>query len=161
MNPRSPSVPQTGGLWAFAPWITIAVFLLPVAAGLVGTALPAFGYLPAIGGEQLSVEPWRALAAQPGVVTSVRLSVQTGLLATALSLAFAASFCALLQDHALYRRLGTMVSPLLATPHVALAIGLAFVMSCPCDADTATPAASTPRRRRATECLPAAGHKRP
>ena len=129
MNARSPSFTQTGGLWAFAPWITIAVFLLPVAAGLVGTGLPAFGYLPAIGGEHLSLGPWRELAEQPGVMTSMRLSVQTGLLATALSLAFAASFCALLQDHAIYRRLCAMVSPLLATPHVALAIGLAFVIA--------------------------------
>ena len=129
MSARSPSFGPTGGLWAFAPWITIAVFLLPVAAGVAGTALPAFGYLPAIGGEHLSVEPWRALAEQPGAMTSVRLSVQTGLLATAVSLAFAASFCALLQDHAIYRRLCAMVSPLLATPHVALAIGLAFVIA--------------------------------
>ena len=122
-------VAQTGGPWAFAPWITIALFLLPVAAGLVGTLLPAFGYLPAIGGDHLSVDPWHALADQPGMMTSVRLSLQTGLLATALSLACAASFCALLQEHATYRRLSAMVSPLLATPHVALAIGLAFVIA--------------------------------
>ena len=122
-------VAQTGGPWAFAPWITIALFLLPVAAGLVGTLLPAFGYLPAIGGDHLSVNPWHALADQPGMMTSVRLSLQTGLLATALSLACAASFCALLQEHATYRRLSAMVSPLLATPHVALAIGLAFVIA--------------------------------
>jgi putative thiamine transport system permease protein len=129
MKTRSPSFTQTGGPWAFAPWITIAVFLLPVVAGLVGTLLPAFGYLPAIGGEHLSVEPWRALAYQPGVTSSVRLSLQTGLLATALSLALATSFCALLHDHAIYRRLSTMVPPLLATPHVAMAIGLAFVIA--------------------------------
>ena len=129
MSTRAPSFAQAGGLWAFAPWITIALFLLPVAAGLVGTVLPAFGYLPAIGGDHLSVDPWHALAEQPGVMTSVRLSVQTGLLATALSLALAASFCALLQDHTVYRRLSSMVSPLLATPHVALAIGLAFVIA--------------------------------
>ncbi len=129
MTARPPSFTQSGGLWALAPWITIAVFLLPVAAGLVGTGLPAFGYLPAIGGDHLSAEPWRALAAQPGVMTSVRLSVQTGVLATALSLALAAAFCALLQDHAIYRRLGALVSPSLATPHVALAIGLAFVIA--------------------------------
>ena len=122
-------VAQTGGPWAFAPWITIALFLLPVAAGLVGTLLPAFGYLPAIGGDHLSVDPWHALADQPGMMTSVRLSLQTGLLATALSLGCAASFCALLQEHATYRRLSAMVSPLLATPHVALAIGLAFVIA--------------------------------
>ncbi len=129
MSARASLVGKTSGAWALAPWITIALFLLPVAAGLVGTLLPAFGYLPAIGGERLSVDPWHALAEQPGVATSVRLSLQTGLLATALSLALAASFCALSQDHALYRRLAALVSPLLATPHVALAIGLAFVIA--------------------------------
>ena len=121
--------PPLGGPWAIAPWITIAVFLLPVAAGLVGTLLPAFGYLPAIGGERLSLEPWRALLDQPGVLSSVQLSVQSGLLATVISLALAAAFCALLHHQANYRRLSTMVSPLLATPHVALAIGLAFVVA--------------------------------
>ena len=117
------------GPWAIAPWITIAVFLLPVAVGLVGTLLPAFGYLPAIGGDRFSIAPWRALSDQPGVLNSARLSVQTGLLATAISLALAAAFCALLHHRANYRRLSAMVSPLLATPHVALAIGLAFVIA--------------------------------
>jgi putative thiamine transport system permease protein len=129
MSPRSPAFAQPGGPWAFAPWVTIALFLLPVVAGLAGTLLPAFGYLPAIGGERLSADPWRALAGQPGVVTSVRLSLQTGVLATALSLALAAAFCALLHGRPAYRRLSAMVPPLLATPHVALAIGLAFVIA--------------------------------
>jgi putative thiamine transport system permease protein len=115
--------------WAVAPWVTVALFLLPVATGLVGTLLPAFGYLPAIGGERLSIDPWLTLANQPGVMRSVRLSVQTGLLATVLSLALAAAFCALLQDHPVYRRLSALVSPLLATPHVAMAIGLAFIIA--------------------------------
>ena len=115
--------------WALAPWITIALFLLPVAAGLVGTLLPAFGYLPAIGGEQLSLEPWRTLADQPGLANSVRLSVQTGVLATAISVALATAFCALLHDHPIYLRLRSLVSPLLATPHLAIAIGLAFMIA--------------------------------
>lgn len=127
-RPARSSLPL-GGPWANAPWVTIAVFLLPVAAGLVGTLLPAFGYLPAIGGHRLSFDPWRALMAQPGVMTSVQLSLQTGLLATGLSLALAAAFCAMLHDNAVYRRVSAMVSPLLATPHVALAIGLAFLIA--------------------------------
>ncbi|MEO7393240.1 MAG: ABC transporter permease subunit [Ramlibacter sp.] len=129
MSSRSPSSGLLRERWALAPWITIALFLLPVAAGLVGTLLPAFGYLPAIGGKQLSFDPWRALVDQPGVAHSVRLSVQTGLLATALSLALATAFCALLHDHPIYMRLRALVSPLLATPHVAIAIGLAFVIA--------------------------------
>jgi putative thiamine transport system permease protein len=98
-------------------------------AGLIGTLLPAFGYLPAIGGEHFSLAPWRTLLEQPGVLTSVRLSLQTGLLATLLSLAIASGFCAMVDEVALYRRVAALVSPMLATPHVAIAVGLAFIIA--------------------------------
>jgi putative thiamine transport system permease protein len=109
--------------------LTISVFLLPVVTGVIGTVLPAFGYLPAIGGDHFSLAPWRILFEQPGVLTSVRLSLQTGLLATLLSLAIAAGFCAMADDTPLYRRMAALVSPMLATPHVAVAIGLAFLIA--------------------------------
>ena len=112
-----------------APPLTIALFLVPVAAGLIGTALPAFGVLPAIGGRALSLDAWRALFAQPGVLTSIRLSVQIGLLATVLSLAIALSFCALMAERAALRRLSAWISPMLATPHVAIAVGFAFLVA--------------------------------
>jgi putative thiamine transport system permease protein len=98
-------------------------------AGVIGTLLPAFGYLPAIGGEHFSLAPWRILFEQPGVLTSIRLSLQSGLLATLLSLAIAAGFCAMADDTPLYRRMAALVSPMLATPHVAVAIGLAFLIA--------------------------------
>jgi putative thiamine transport system permease protein len=125
-----PSLSHTSvGAWAFAPALTLGVFLLPVAVGVIGTLLPAFGYLPAIGGEAFSLAPWRALAEQPGIATSIRLTLQTGVLATLLSLAIAASFCALANETALLRRASRLVTPLLATPHAAVAIGLAFLIA--------------------------------
>ena len=42
MSTQASAVTQTGGPWAFAPWITIAIFLLPVAAGLVGRLQRSF-----------------------------------------------------------------------------------------------------------------------
>jgi putative thiamine transport system permease protein len=101
--------------------------MLPVVAGLVGTLLPAFGYLPAIGGHELSLAAWRALFDQPGVLTSIRLSLQAGLAATLLSLGIALSFCALMSHRAIFQKLSAWVSPMLATPHVAVAVGFAFM----------------------------------
>ena len=115
------------GLIQWAPWLTIALFMLPVTAGLVGTLLPAFGVLPAIGGHELSLAPWRALFEQPGVLTSIRLSLQTGLAATLLSLGMAWSFCALMAQRPVFQKLSAWVSPMLATPHVAVAVGFAFM----------------------------------
>ena len=88
--------------------------MVPVVAGLVGTLLPAFGYLPAIGGHGLSLDAWRALFSQPGVLTSVQLSLQTGVVATLLSLGLALSFCALLSQQPAFRKLSALVSPMLA-----------------------------------------------
>jgi len=102
---------------------------VPVGAGLIGTALPAFGVLPAIGGRTLSLDAWRALFEQPGVLTSIRLSLQVGVLATVLSLAVAVAFCALLAERAALRRLSAWIAPMLATPHVAVAVGFAFLIA--------------------------------
>ncbi len=74
-------------LLRYLPALTLLVFLGPVVAGLLGTLLPAFGYLPALGGEQLSLAPWRELAAAPGIGAAVRLTLTSGLLSTLLALA--------------------------------------------------------------------------
>ncbi len=89
--------------------------------------MPAFGVLPAIGGHEFSLAPWRELFEQPGVATSIRLSVQAGLAATVLSLGLALSFCALLSERPVFARLSGWVSPMLAAPHVAVAVGFAFM----------------------------------
>ncbi len=135
--PLAPSLAPSVGAWALAPWLALAAFLLPVAGGLLGTLLPAFGFLPAIGGDALSLAPWQALAAQPGIGTSVRLSLQTGLLSAGLSLAVATAFCAAAGEAAassaafarLCHRLTALVPPMLAAPHVAVALGLAFLIA--------------------------------
>ena len=111
------------------PAVTLAVFLAPVAAGLVATALPAFGYLPALGGRELGLDAWRQLLATPGLAASVRLTLLTGVLSTVLALAVAIGFCSVMHDTRLFRRIQIVLSPLLATPHVAAAIGLAFLIS--------------------------------
>ncbi|MDP5361934.1 MAG: ABC transporter permease, partial [Paracoccaceae bacterium] len=59
----------------------------PVAAGLWGTVLPAFGHLPAAGLTGPSLDPFRDLIAWAGLPRAVFLSLSTGLLATVISLA--------------------------------------------------------------------------
>jgi putative thiamine transport system permease protein len=114
---------------AWAPVLTMTVFLLPVVAGVVGTLLPAFGYLPALGGGTLSLEPWRTLCAQPGFATSVLLTLSTGFAATVLSVVLALGLCAFAYGRPSARRLSAVLAPLLSTPHSALAIGLAFLVA--------------------------------
>ena len=120
---------SSANIFALFPALTVAAFLLPIVAGMVGTVLPAFGYLPAIGGHSISIEPWQRLFAYPGIATSIVTSVSTGFAATLLSLALAIAFCGVAYGHAFARRIGGLVAPILSTPHAAIAIGVAFLIA--------------------------------
>ncbi|CAG0957086.1 Inner membrane ABC transporter permease protein YnjC [Burkholderiales bacterium] len=114
---------------AWAPALTVASFALPIAAGLAGTLAPAFGYLPTIGGTHASLGPWRELFASPGFATSVRLTLATGFASALLSAFLAFGFCAWASGRAWGPRAAAWLAPILATPHSAFAIGLAFVVA--------------------------------
>ncbi|QCO55893.1 ABC transporter permease subunit [Pseudorhodobacter turbinis] len=109
--------------------ILLAGFVLPILAGFAQTGRAAFGVLPAIGAVEWSLDPWRALVALPGFGTSLRLSLVTGAGSTVLALMLAAGFCALLHGRMSTAAIGRMLMPLLAAPHAALAIGLAFLLA--------------------------------
>ncbi len=114
---------------AIAPALTLAVFGLPIVAGGIGTLLPAFGYLPTLGGDTFGWQAWRALASAPGFDTALWATLRSGWLATLLSLALALAIVAFVQQRAWARRLGEAMAPMLAMPHSALAIGFAFLIA--------------------------------
>ncbi|WP_394427164.1 ABC transporter permease [Vreelandella stevensii] len=112
-----------------APITLVALLVLPVTAGLAMVLLPAFGYLPVIGHEQLSLAPWQQLLAQPGLGRSVLVSLFSGLASTALALLVVVLFLAASQGTWLDRSLRRWVSPLLSIPHAAVAFGFAFLIA--------------------------------
>lgn len=116
-------------LLAAAPWLTLAVFLVPVLAGLAGAVLPAFGYLPALGGMKASLDPWRQLVAYPGFTKSVWVSFYTSVSATVLSFALAIGFAAAWRGTRVFGILQRLVSPLLSVPHAAVALGMLFLLA--------------------------------
>ena len=64
----------------------ILIFVLtPVLAGLAGAVLPATGWFPPLGGDAISLSPLRTFLLEPGLITSVSLSIFTALTATTLS----------------------------------------------------------------------------
>ena len=101
----------------------------PVILGLAATLLPAFGYLPALGGSTLSLDPFGAVLSEPGIDHSLALSLGTGLAATAVSLAIVTVFTAAWFETRTFQVMLRFLSPLLSVPHAAAAIGLAFVIS--------------------------------
>ncbi|MCL3881779.1 ABC transporter permease subunit [Marivita sp. GX14005] len=103
--------------------------LVPVLAGLLGTLGPAFGYLPALGGTALTLDPFRDLANTPGIGRASLLSLTTGFAATGLSLFIVALICAAWSGTRAFRAIERALSPLLAVPHAAAAFGLAFLIA--------------------------------
>jgi len=105
------------------------VFAAPVAIGVLGTVLPAFGILPELGGSSLSLQPWRQLFNVPGLPEAVLLSLTTGLGTTAISFLIFIAFSAHWHGTRWFGRLRRLLSPLLSVPHVAIAIGFAFLIA--------------------------------
>ncbi|MEM7653260.1 MAG: ABC transporter permease, partial [Pseudomonadota bacterium] len=118
-----------GGLLRFAPPLTISLFAVPIVIGFAATLAPAFGYLPAIGGNSFSLEPWRELWGHPTVVEAATLSAVTGICATLLALFVVIAFCAGWHGSPWFTRFTRLLSPLLAVPHVAVAFGLVFLLA--------------------------------
>ncbi|MGE0120403.1 MAG: ABC transporter permease [Dongiaceae bacterium] len=111
------------------PALTLALFFAPVAAGLLGTALPAFGWLPVLGATRLGLEPWQRLLQAPELPSALRLTLTSGLAASTASLAIVVLFCAAAHGTRLFRAIERTLAPLLAVPHAAVALGLAFLLA--------------------------------
>lgn len=129
LTPESAAAPEDGRWLRLVPLLTLLLFLGPIGAGLIGTWLPAFGYLPALGGEEIGLAPWLALIDYPGIASSLRLTLVSGLLAGIASFLLAVGFVAACHNTPAFGYLRRLLAPLLAMPHVALAIGLAFLIA--------------------------------
>ena len=114
-------------------WTVLAVLVLglvlPIAIGLWETIKPAFGYAPAIGATKPSLAPLNQIIEHPGFWRSAWLSISTGATATVLSFGLAVGFSA--ATHVRFPKVANTraLAPILAIPHAALAIGLAFVLA--------------------------------
>lgn len=109
-----------GGLLRWAPGFTLALLILPVVAGMIGTILPAYA------------NNWaglRDLIAWPGLGRAVALSVGTGLGATVASLAITLLLVTSLWGTRAFAWIQQLLAPLLAVPHAAAALGLAFLIA--------------------------------
>lgn len=91
---------------------------LPIAAGLAGTLAPA-----------LRGDGFSALGAWQGLGCAVRLSLGTGLGSTLIALGVTLLIVAALSGSRSFAILRRTLSPLLALPHAAAALGLAFLIA--------------------------------
>lgn len=112
-----------------APPLAVLVLAGPIVFGLVATLLPAFGYLPSMGGNSVSLDTFRTLMEQPGLARSAALSLFTGLGTTAIAVMIVALFISGWHGTRSFARMQHFISPLLSVPHAAAAFGLAFLIA--------------------------------
>ena len=113
-------------------WITgfiTALLILPIAIGLVGTLLPAFHYFPPLGEYGFSVSPWINVFSQGEFYAGLKLTLITGIGAPILALWLALSLLAWGYQRPFFKKIEALLSPILAIPHAAIAIGLLFLLS--------------------------------
>lgn len=109
-------------------FIIIFICLLPITAGLAGAILPATGWFAPLGRYQFSMEPLNLFLEQPGIWSSIWLSIFTALVATFISYVLAlfllARFAYIGRSGILFR----LLSPILAVPHITIAVGFLFLL---------------------------------
>ena len=113
-------------------WITAliaSIMTFPIFIGLIGTLLPAFQYFPPIGEYHFSTEPWQNMFAKDEFYASLKLTLITGIGAPLLAIWLAFSLLAWGYDRPFFRKVEALLSPILAVPHAAIAIGLLFLLS--------------------------------
>ncbi|MGB1237384.1 MAG: ABC transporter permease [Pseudomonadales bacterium] len=110
-------------------WLIGAFFVLPVALGVIGTWLPAFGFLPGVGGRELGLDAFNAVLSYPGLSTSLYVTLVSVLLSTVLAFLFSQWLCLALYKRRLWRRMSVSLAPLMAVPHLAFAVGFSFLIS--------------------------------
>lgn len=113
---------------------TLLIFLsilltVPILFGLLGFLLPSFGYFPILDKYDFNLNYFYLSFAIPGITKSIILSFFTGFISTLLALFFSQVIILYIFQTKFYQFLKTIISPLLALPHITMAIGLMFIFS--------------------------------
>ena len=111
-----------------APGLALALLAVPVLAGLAGTLAPAFGLDP-LSQAGPGFAAFADLFAWPGLGAAVRLSVTSGVGSTLLALLISLGVTATLIGRPGFAVVQRLLSPLLAVPHAAAALGLAYLIA--------------------------------
>ncbi|MDN3609732.1 ABC transporter permease [Vibrio ostreicida] len=109
--------------------ILILICILPTFPGLVSVVISSFGYVPTVGLSDFSLSSYHAFFDWPGISTSISLTLFSAIVSTCVSCLMCFSILQSLWLNRHWRKVEALLSPLLAMPHVAFAIGFAFLFA--------------------------------
>ena len=105
------------------------IITVPISCGFLGFFLPSFNYLPILGKDEFSLNYFYISMNIPGIYKSIILSIFTGLVSTILALFFSQVILLYFFKTKFYNYIKIIISPLIALPHITMAIGLIFLLS--------------------------------
>jgi len=109
--------------------LLICIVIIPTLPGIIGVMLSSFSYIPPVGLDSLSLQGYADVLNWPGISTSSLLTLFTALTSTYLALTICFAILQSLWRNKHWKRVELMLSPLLAVPHVAFAIGFAYLFA--------------------------------
>ena len=116
------------------PAKVLAIFLgiliiIPIIFGFIGFFLPSFGYFPILGKSEFNLNYFYISFNIAGISKSIIMSLFTGLGSTLLALFFSQVILLYFFKTRAYNYIKIIISPLIALPHITMAIGLIFLFS--------------------------------
>lgn len=109
--------------------LTVLISFLPLVPGLMGLLLAAFGYIPAIDQYTLSITGFTQLFTWPGLSQSVVLTLFISIASTLIAALFSFAILQSCWHSRWWKQLETLLAPIMALPHVAFAVGFAFLFT--------------------------------
>ena len=113
----------------FLLFLLILVFLsFPVIFGILGTILPSMGYFLNVS-DNFTFKYFFLTFQLPGIEKSIYLSISVGILSTFISLILSQAILAKLYFTNFFTKLNKLLYPLIAFPHITMAVGISFLFS--------------------------------
>ncbi|MFA0088733.1 ABC transporter permease [Vibrio sp. 10N.261.51.F12] len=109
--------------------VLVVVCILPTIPGLLGVVIASLGYIPPLNLNEFNVSGFSQVFAWQGVETSILLTVSTALVSSYLACLLTFFILEACWNRPFWNKLELALSPLLAMPHVAFAIGFAFLFA--------------------------------
>ncbi|WP_394209880.1 ABC transporter permease [Enterovibrio calviensis] len=109
--------------------VIVICCVLPTVFGLVGVSLSSLGYIPPLGMHHPSLDGFAMVFDWQGVWRSISMTVYSAVASTYLACLITFAVLQASWGTAFWRKVEVSLSPLLAVPHVAFAIGFAFLFA--------------------------------
>ncbi|MCL9775807.1 ABC transporter permease [Vibrio methylphosphonaticus] len=109
--------------------LLVVVCILPTIPGLLGVGVASLGYIPPLSLHAFSLDGFSQVFSWQGVETSLMLTLFTTLASSYLACVLTFFILESCWNRPIWNKIELALSPLLAMPHVAFAIGFAFLFA--------------------------------